>query len=216
MSRTVATAGGSESATKRRLRRRIVHGVVLVALVVVIVWAGGLAWFARHAGRLPADDGRATDALVVLTGASGRLAAGLALLAEERAEKLFVSGVYRGVEVAELLALSRRAPGELECCIVLGYSADDTVGNARETADWIRAEGYRSLRLVTSDYHMARSLVEFRRRLPGVEIVPHPVSSSRVHLEEWWQWPGTAILLATEYNKFIVSLLRSVVDRGAA
>ena len=89
--------------------------------------------------------------------------------------------------------------------------AGDTVGNAEETADWIRAEGYQSLLLVTSDYHMARSLVEFRRRLPGVEIVPHPVSSARVHLEEWWQWPGTAILLATEYSKFLVSMLRSLV-----
>ena len=212
----MAAAGEPSLGAKRRVRGRIVRSAVLLVLATVMVWTGGLAWFARHAGRLPVDDGRVTDAVVVLTGGSGRLAAGLALLAEERAEKLFVSGVYRGVEVAELLALSRRDPGELECCIVLGYSAGDTAGNARETAEWIRTEGYRSLRLVTSDYHMPRSLVEFRRRLPGVEIVPHPVSSARVHLEEWWQWPGTAILLATEYNKFLVSLLWSFPDRRSA
>ena len=206
---TVSDPRLSISHPPRRLARR----AVLLILVAVMIWVGGLVWFARHAGRFATDDDRITDAVVVLTGGSGRLAAGLTLLAEERAQKLFVSGVYQGVEVTELLALSRRDRGELECCIILGYSAGDTVGNAQETADWMRAEGYRSLRLVTSDYHMARSLVEFRGRLPGVEIVPHPVSSARVHLEEWWQWPGTAILLATEYNKFLVSLLRSLVYR---
>jgi uncharacterized SAM-binding protein YcdF (DUF218 family) len=199
-----------------RPRWRIVRNAGLIALAILIVWSAGLILFARHAGRLPADDGRHTDAVVVLTGGSGRLAAGLALLAEERADKLFVSGVYRGVEVAELLAISRRAPGELECCIVLGYSAGDTAGNARETAEWIRRQGYGSLRLVTSDYHMPRSLVEFRRWLPNAEIVPHPVSSASVHLEDWWRWPGTALLLATEYSKFLVSVMRSQLDGLAA
>jgi uncharacterized SAM-binding protein YcdF (DUF218 family) len=206
-------SGQSRFSVKPRRRRRIAQRTALVLLALLVVWSVGLVWFARHAGRLPADDGTTTDAVVVLTGGSGRLAAGLAVLAEERAEKLFVSGVYHGVEVAELLALSRRAPGELECCIVLGYSAGNTAGNARETADWVRAQGYRSLRLVTSDYHMPRSLVEFRRWLPETEIVAHPVSSARVHLDEWWQWPGTATLIVSEYNKFLVSLLRALADR---
>jgi uncharacterized SAM-binding protein YcdF (DUF218 family) len=209
MTRVATTAG--QPALTVRPRRRYARNVLLLVLALALLWVGGFVWFARYAGRFVAEEGGRTDAVVVLTGGSGRLAAGLALLAEERADKLFVSGVYRGVEVAELLALSRRAPGELECCIVLGYSAGDTAGNARETAEWIRAQGYGSLRLVTSDYHMPRSLVEFRRRLPDTEIVPHPVSSSRVHLEDWWQWPGTAILLATEYNKFLVSLLRAAL-----
>src|SRR3546814_1991195 len=124
---------------------------------------------------MPVPDDRRTDAIIVLTGGSERLPTGLDLLSRDRADKLFVSGVYAGVEVAELLRLSRQSPQELACCIVLGYAANDTRGNAVETAAWVHAEGYKSLRLVTSNYHMARSLLEFRRLMPEIEIVPHPV-----------------------------------------
>lgn len=189
-------------------------GLPLAALA--LAWLGGLAWFADQAAGMRADDDRRTDAIIVLTGGSGRLPAGLALLAEDKADRLFVSGVYAGVEVAELLRLSRQAPAELECCIVLGYAAGDTRGNALESAAWVKAGGYRTLRLVTSSYHMARSLIEFRRVLPATEIVPHPVQSDNVHLGEWWRWPGTASLVASEYNKFLVSLARDRLLRALA
>ena len=187
----------------------------LGALVVLVVggYAGGFAWFASIAGNMAVDPIEHTDAIVVLTGGSERLSTGLDLLASDRADKLFVSGVYHGVEVAELLTLSRNAPAELECCIVLGYSADDTAGNASETAAWIRREGFGSLRLVTSNYHMPRSLLEFREALPEVEIRPHPVSPATVHLDDWWLWPGTAQLIFIEYNKFLVAYLRIMVGR---
>ena len=108
----------------------------------------------------------------------------------------------------ELLRVSQQAPAAVECCIVLGYAADDTRGNAAETAAWLRQESYSSFRLVTANYHMPRSLLEFRRALPNADIVPHPVAPTNVHVEEWWRWPGTTILLVTEYNKYLVALLR--------
>jgi uncharacterized SAM-binding protein YcdF (DUF218 family) len=148
-----------------------------------------------------------------LTGGSLRLEQGLALLADRRAKKLFVSGVHRGVDVRELLRLSRQAPEELDCCIALGYEADDTAGNAVETAVWIDSEGYRSLRLVTAGYHMPRSLLEFRAAMPGVEIVPHPVFPGQVKIEAWWRWPGTAALIASEYNKFLIAVAGHALRR---
>lgn len=187
--------------------------IVFLAGVVGILWLGGLVWFAATIPREtppPGDEAatRPTDAIVVLTGGSHRLSTGLALLAAGLGHKLFVSGVYDGVDVQELLRVSRQAPGELECCIVLGYAADSTVGNAFETADWMRAQGYRSLRLVTANYHMRRSLLEFRLAMPEAEVVPHPVVPQNVRLDDWWLWPGTAHLLVNEYNKFLVALLR--------
>ena len=148
---------------------------------------------------------------IMVTGGSGRLQAGLDLLAAGRAEKLFVSGVYRGVEVAELLRLSARAPDRLRCCVVLGYSADNTAGNARETAEWIAREGYSSLRLVTASYHMPRSLLEFRRAMPGVTIITHPVFPGHVKQGDWWRWPGTAWLVIGEYNKYLAARLRGLL-----
>ncbi len=201
MTRTFARRGRVAQALGRWAR-------TLAALAVV--WSAGLVWFASAIPRPPgADEPLArTDAIVVLTGGSGRLAAGLDLLAAGLAEKLFVSGVYDGVDVQELLRVSRQPPGELECCIALGYAADNTVGNALETADWMRGQSYRSLRLVTANYHMRRSLLEFRIAMPEAEVVPHAVDPPNVHVADWWRWPGTASLIIQEYNKYLVALLR--------
>lgn len=187
------------------------------SLVAAVLWVGGLVWYAADVPRASpagADAERPTDAIVVLTGGSNRLGTGLELLAAGRARKLFVSGVYDGVDVQELLKLSRRSPTEMECCITLGYSADSTIGNAYETADWMRDQGFRSLRLVTANYHMRRSLLELTMAMPDVELVPHPVVAPTVHLEEWWMWPGTANLLINEYNKLLVVGLRWMVHRA--
>ena len=187
---------------------RLLGGLIAVALI----WFGGLFWFA---GQLPMQaeaPSKQTDAIVVLTGGSGRLNQGFTLLADKKAEKLFISGVYRGVDVEQLLELSQRAPAELECCVVLGYKADDTRGNAAETATWLREQGYDSIRLVTASYHMPRSLLEFRRTLPDIEIVSHAIQSENFRQEDWWRWPGSAALLASEFNKYLVALLRGPVD----
>jgi uncharacterized SAM-binding protein YcdF (DUF218 family) len=186
---------------------------LLVAVVAALAWLAGLFWFVAqvpHEG--PVSEAH-TDAIVVLTGGSERLETGLKLLAEGYAGKLFISGVARGVDVAELLRVARRRPGDLACCIAVGYAADNTAGNARETAEWMHANGYSSLRLVTASYHMPRSLVEFRRAMPGIVIVPHPVFPPLFKRDDWWLWPGSAALLASEFGKYLVALVRPV---GAA
>jgi uncharacterized SAM-binding protein YcdF (DUF218 family) len=194
--------------------RRWLVGAVGLLSIAVVLWAVGLV---RFADGIPAgvdDPSRQTDAIVVLTGGSERLRTGLELLAEGRAEKLFVSGVHRGVDVAELLRVARQAPAEADCCIVLGYRADDTAGNARETAQWMAAEGYASLRLVTANYHMRRSLLEFRRALPEATIIAHPVVPRPLH-RVWWRYPGTTRLLVWEYNKLLLALVRGPFDGPA-
>lgn len=192
-----------------RQRIRFLAGLGLGALVIGGAWVGGLFWFVSLIPSEPIDDPRPTDAVVVLTGGSGRLEAGLDQLGQDRAKKLFVSGVYRGVEVAKLLDLSTQAPERVECCIVLGHSADNTTGNARETAEWMAKEGYHSLRLVTAAYHMPRSLLEFHHAMPAVEIVASPVFPERVKQSEWWRWPGTASLIISEYVKYLLILARN-------
>jgi uncharacterized SAM-binding protein YcdF (DUF218 family) len=180
----------------------------VIAVSATGAWLGGLFWFAA---KVPHSGGTAperTEAIVVLTGGSGRLAAGLRLLSEGYGRKLFVSGVARGVDVAALLRVAKRQPQELICCIDVGYAADNTAGNAGETASWLRAQGYRSITLVTANYHMPRSLLEFHRAMPRIKIVPHPVFPRGFKLARWWQWPGTATLLVSEYTKFLLALLQ--------
>ena len=183
------------------------------------LWCAGFLSFVADLPRLPEAPDRRTDAIVVLTGGTLRLEEGLRLLAEDRAEKLFVSGVHQGVEVRELLRLSAAQPEEVACCIALGYAADNTVGNARETAEWMRSEGYSSLRLVTAGYHMPRSLVEFHSAMPDVEILAHPVMPDQVKIDSWWRYPGTTLLLAEEFSKTELArlanwLIRFILRQG--
>ncbi len=172
------------------------------------IWLIGLVWFAATLPRTVTGSNGATDAVVVLTGGAGRLAVGVDLLARGRARKLFVSGVYRGIDVAQILRLVKKQGDDLECCMVLGHAADDTRGNAAETARWIRKEGFRSLRLVTANYHMRRSLLEFKRLMPGVAIIPHPVFPQGFGAEDWWVRPANLRLVASEYVKYLIALVR--------
>ena len=196
----------------RSLSHRLTWRLIGLAALVLGAWLIGLLWFATHLPTAVAEPTRQTDAIVVLTGGSGRIQQGLALLAEKRAKKLFISGVYRGVDVRELLRVSQQSPADLECCVALGYEADSTRGNARETAGWLNEQGLRSLRLVTAAYHMPRSLLEFRRAMPGVEIVPHPVFPEHVKQRNWWRWPGSASLIVSEYSKYLIALARGAFE----
>jgi uncharacterized SAM-binding protein YcdF (DUF218 family) len=187
------------------------RAVMLVAGACCLLWLGGLLWFATP----PAADTRAaaTDAIVVLTGGSLRLQSGIDLLREGKGRKLFVSGVNQQVDLDELLGVSGHAPDWALCCIVLGHRADNTFGNAQETAQWVRRQGFRSLRLVTAWYHMPRSLVEFERVMPEIDIVAHPVFPDQVKQEHWWAWRGTAALLVNEYAKYLGALARPLIER---
>ncbi len=194
---------------RRQRTRRRRHRVILAFLgIALAAWVGGLFVFAAQIPKSVKVSAEETDAIVVLTGGTLRLEQGLALLAQGFAKKLFVSGVHRGVDVRQLLKLSRQSPQALDCCITLGYSADHTTGNASETAEWMRAQGYRSMRLVTASYHMPRSLAEFHHAMPTETILPHPVFPANVKLDDWWRWPGTAGLIAGEYNKYLVAVVR--------
>jgi uncharacterized SAM-binding protein YcdF (DUF218 family) len=189
-------------------RRRGAFGLRLVMFLIVLgagLWIAGMLRFIGMIPERVVDENSPSDAIVVLTGASGRMSTGLELLARGQARKLFVSGVYRGVDVATLLEVSKRRPDDLSCCIEVGHAADNTIGNAMETASWMEQQGYRSLRLVTSNWHMPRSLLEFREAMPEVRVIPHPVFHPEVKLERWWAWPGTAGLIFREYNKFLAA-----------
>jgi uncharacterized SAM-binding protein YcdF (DUF218 family) len=191
-----------------RLIRRMAELVVGLALL----WLAGMVRFADSIPLSVEEPGRRTDVIVVLTGGSGRLDEGLNLLQQNMAERLFISGVYQGVDVKTLFSMFQHNPQELETRIGIG-TAVNTTGNATETEVWIGAGGYKSLRLVTASYHMPRSLLEFHHAMPGIDIVAHPVFPKHVKVERWWAWPGTMGLIAREYNKFMVAWLRQAWEQ---
>ncbi len=191
--------------------RRFFRVTIRLALLLVVLWCIGFWRFTATLPKAAADPARQTDAIVVLTGGSLRVEEGLQLLAAGRAKKLFMSGVYRGVDVNELLHVSRQSPESLACCVVLGHEADNTTGNALETDQWMEAEGFHSLRLVTASYHMPRSILEFTRVMPDVEILPHPVFPEFLRQNPWWRTRNATLLLAGEYSKYLAALARPLM-----
>jgi uncharacterized SAM-binding protein YcdF (DUF218 family) len=195
--------------------------LVFAALTLALLWLGGLVLFVSTLPDGVQAPERHTDAIVVVTGGSERLAEGIRLLIRGMAQKLFISGVNAGSSLSALIA---SLPPETEkpssflmsCCITAGHAADSTLGNAAETAAWMKAEGFQSLRLVTADYHMPRSLLEFRRAMPDMEIIAHPVFPDQVRREAWWRSPGTASLLIGEYDKYLFARLRAALHGAPA
>lgn len=198
---------------RRGLRWLGIPAAILTLLF--LLWLGGLAWFAQSIPDEVSDPTSATDAVVVLTGGSLRVQSGIALLNAGKAKKLFVSGVNHGTDMPALLRAEHQSSDKVPCCIALGYDADNTFGNAQETAVWMRREGFHSLRLVTASYHMPRSLLEFSRAMPDVHIIPHPVFPERVKQERWWAWPGTASLIVAEYQKYLLAWARPMLGQSA-
>ncbi|MDQ2878982.1 MAG: YdcF family protein [Pseudomonadota bacterium] len=150
-------------------------------------------------------DGTTTDAIVVPTGGAKRIDRGLALLQAHAAQRLLISGVAPEVRPRELIAEYHSSPALFACCVDLGRQAVDTRSNANETAAWVRAHHYRSVRLVTSDWHLARARMELVNALDsGVTVVGDGVPST----------PRFGLLVA-EYNKLILRRIALWTGLGA-
>lgn len=148
-----------------------------IAGLFLIAWALGFAVFMLSLGQ-PLDPATKTDAIVVLTGAPGRIDRGVAMMQQHSAKRMLVSGVGREVRPRELAA-QYHEPRLFGCCIDLGWQAVDTKSNAEETAEWVRTHGYKSVRLVTSDWHMPRARLELAHQLGSdVTVTGDPVRSS--------------------------------------
>jgi uncharacterized SAM-binding protein YcdF (DUF218 family) len=206
----------SRIAGDRRGRRAWAPRLALAITAATLVWFGALLQFTAMLPRgAPALE--ASDAIVVLTGGAARVEVGINLLAAGKAKRLLISGAKAGTTKADLMAGAPKGgtwAEMFECCIDLGFAVD-TVGNAEETAAWAKANGVRSLRIVTASYHMPRSLLEFHRRMPDAELIPHPVFPEHVKLDQWWRWPGTAALLTGEFDKYVIALVRVRLDAVA-
>jgi uncharacterized SAM-binding protein YcdF (DUF218 family) len=158
---------------------------------------------------------RTADAIVVLTGGSKRLETGFDLLEAGIAKKLFISGVYRGVEVKELLnQWKKESQSHLDCCVELGFEADDTIGNAKETIKWLEQQGYHSIYLVTANYHMKRAMKDFETFDPDIEIIPYPVLPEGPDMKDWWRDTTYRSLILREYMKYMATVVWSFMARS--
>jgi len=185
----------------RNAARLASRWALAAAAAASLLAAGDFWWFVRRA-EAPLPPPPHADGIVVLTGGAERVETGFRLLAGGQARLLLVSGVARGSELPELARMAGLAPGPMSGRIELGHTADSTVGNARETREWVLRNDIRSLIVVTAGYHMPRALTELRRVLPEVALYPVPVRPPALR-----RGPDLATLrlLAEEYAKYLVA-----------
>jgi uncharacterized SAM-binding protein YcdF (DUF218 family) len=169
----------------------------LVAFVLLL-YLIGLAVFAILLPK-PAGDER-TDGIVVLTGGTGRLERGFALMQRGLAQRMLISGVARTVRPQELAAHYHVDPHQFDCCITLGREAFDTRSNADEVANWLGRQHFRSIRLVTNDLHMRRARYEIRKRIGEVTIVSDAVATNPDFRQ-----------IFVEYNKYLLGRAADVI-----
>lgn len=160
-----------------------------------IGWVLGFLWFAVALPQ-PAGPG-AADGVVVLTGGSGRVGRGLEVLRRGWAERMFVSGVDRDVKPHEFAIEYKVNSAQMACCVTLGFQATDTMGNAAETAAWVKGQKIRTLRVVTNDWHMRRAMLELGQTLPQDVVLVADAVPTRPALRT----------LFTEYNKLLARLV---------
>jgi len=172
--------------------------IVRILASLLLIYVLGYALFVVL---LPEPGGETrTDAIVVLTGGAKRLERGIDLLERGRAQRMLVSGVERTVKSGELAARYRTDPKLFDCCIDLGREAVDTRSNALETADWIERHKFKSVRLVTSDWHMPRARFELSRQTDDLTVVTDAIQSS----------PSFRMLFL-EYNKYVLRQAAALV-----
>jgi uncharacterized SAM-binding protein YcdF (DUF218 family) len=204
----------TEPATSSPLLRRLGWSTFVLCALGVLLIGLGFVWFVRH---VPAEEvslTRNADGIVALTGGASRIADAIELLASGRGKRLLISGAYRATNSNEISRLNPEFERWVRCCVDFDRSLN-TLGNAIETKRWAQSRGFRSLIVVTSNYHMPRALAEIAHQLPDVALVPFPVVTDRQRAERWWVGWGTTRRMFIEYVKFVFAKLRMGLNPAA-
>jgi uncharacterized SAM-binding protein YcdF (DUF218 family) len=171
----------------------------------------GFIGFSDHVTGLeaPAQVPRADGAAALTGGSDARLRGGIDLVARRTVPRLLISGVNAKASVEEVARVAGGDAALFACCVDLGRTATDTVGNAREVAQWAREHRIKRLILITDNYHMPRSLLEVRRANPGLDVIAYPVRAAGYVNPQWWKDRKTTRGLALEYGKLLVAMARA-------
>ncbi|WP_375305932.1 YdcF family protein [Bradyrhizobium sp. A11] len=181
--------------------------VSAIALAFVGAAAGFVAFLAQLRGAEIAPS-RKADGIVVLTGGSSRVSDAMALLAAGYGRRLLISGVHPTSTANDISRTLPENQSFMTCCVDLDRTALSTRGNAAEARRWAEGRRFKSLIVVTSNYHMPRALVEFSHAMPETALIPFAVVGDKWREEPWWTSPSTLRLLLSEYVKYLAAEVR--------
>ncbi|WP_041951782.1 YdcF family protein [Ahrensia kielensis] len=202
-------------ARKRSVTGRLLRLFAFLLLLSVLLLTVGFGVFLTSVDRHARNQSVETaDGIVVLTGGFARLEPAIQLLREKRGERLLISGVNRKTD-DQLLKHALDIEDKLfNCCIDIDQDALDTIGNALGTAHWAASKDYKSLLVVTNDYHMPRSLMELRREIGDVELLPYAIRNRSSGPFTMGERIGQYRVLLLEYGKLVATFLRAALQDG--
>ncbi len=200
---TTHSAGQPEKGQNHAATLWLCMWIMLCALLVA---AAGFASFTEKSRKLTQPLKVQADGIVVLTGGPERISAAIDLLEKKAAQRLLITGVHPDTTAAHLRRIFKADADLFKCCVDLDKRAPDTEGNAKEAAEWAGRHKFTSLVVVTSDYHILRSMIEFSRAMPHVKLVPYPVSGR--DSGEPTRSTATFRLWLNEYIKFLLAIVR--------
>ncbi|WP_419906684.1 YdcF family protein [Hoeflea sp.] len=212
---SATTESPKEHSGGARWLGRLAGLFLLVLALAVGLLAGSFLRFARDVIELvPPRNLAEADGIVVLTGGRQRIERALELLDDGTAERLLISGVNPATTGQQIQTLTDTEPALFECCVDIGHDAIDTIGNANEAASWVQQHGYSDVIVVTSNYHMPRSLIELQRVDDDTNFIPYPVVSTDLSNLQWLQKPAALRMLAAEYVKYLAARYRLAPGAG--
>jgi len=185
---------------------RLLFRTAFIACLLLVV---GFVAFAVSVKSSDQADGSKADGIVALTGGKARIGEAVRLLAKGNAKRMLITGVNPATTKEQLVPLVPEGGELFGCCIDLGREAEDTTGNAVETREWADTHGYKSLIVVTSSYHMPRTLLELRHVMPHLLLIPHAVEPDSFRSEKWWSDRDVMRLMVSEYVKYLTGLVRN-------
>lgn len=188
---------------------------LLPAFVLVLLWMGGFLHYTKEISGPKFKSTSNAEGIVILTGTPARLKVGFELLKSGAAKRVLISGVNSQVSREQLRIAMGESDEIMSCCVDLGRIARDTVGNAYEASLWASEHNFNELLIVTSAYHMPRSLVELKRQMPNKSLYAFAPATDALKLEKWWKNPALIFVLSAEFNKYIVSLFRARLENMA-
>ena len=188
-------------------------GLALAGLFAVAT-VGFVGFLAQLRGTEAEPAGRA-NGIVVLTGGSSRVSDAMELLAGGYGTRLLISGVHPTSAASDISRSLSDNQSLLNCCVDLDRSAVNTRSNAAETRRWAHERHFKSLIVVTSNYHMPRAIVELSHAMPDIRLIPFAVVSEKWRDESWWSSGATLRLLLSEYVKYVAAEVRvHLADAG--
>jgi uncharacterized SAM-binding protein YcdF (DUF218 family) len=200
--------------------RRLRAAIVAVLAVMFVGAAIGFVGFLSQLRGAEIKPERHADGIVVLTGGSSRVSDAMELLADGYGKRLLISGVHPTSGASDISrSLPDNSPPDnqtlLSCCVDLDRSAVNTRSNAAETRRWAHDRGFKSLIVVTSNYHMPRAIVELSHAMPDIALIPFAVVGDKWRDEPWWTSGATVRLLLSEYAKYVAAEVRvRLADAG--